>query len=61
MKSSKDFDTDQEYRSYLRTYFAAKAMEAFIAARVYEEWSKPEYHRSRKHIYSVRRRPHRSP
>jgi len=26
MKSSKDFETDQEYRSYLRTYFAAKAL-----------------------------------
>ena len=30
MKSRDDFKSDQEYNSYLRAYFAAKAMQAII-------------------------------
>jgi hypothetical protein len=31
MKSRKDFDSDEEYSEYLRTYFAAMAMQGMLA------------------------------
>lgn len=39
MKSRQDFTTEKDYQDYLRTYFAAMAMQGMLAEQY---WTSPE-------------------